>query len=137
MNVPTPDHLPTSEPARRGNVFSPDLATFKLVPGDGARRPLGLVNALAVAQRMREAMLARGDGLPRRLQALLSGHGPGGDPLQHPHLAILPLAAAGLALALPRDVRDVDRRQVLRAAGRIRRLTLGRLGVWNVVSWAA
>jgi CRISPR-associated protein Csb2 len=143
MSALTRDRPQTSGPPQHDNVFSPDLAVFKLVPGEGADLQLGLVNALAVAQRMRDAVLAHGDRLPRRVQALLSGHGPDGGPLQHPHLAVLPLTSAerphaagriaGIALALPRDVRADDRRQVLRAAGRIRRLVLGRLGVWSVV----
>jgi CRISPR-associated protein Csb2 len=94
-------------------------------------------------QRMREAILSRSNGLPDRIQALLSGHDAGGEPLLHPHLAILPLASVGhpgadgrltgLALALPGTTSEHDQHLVLRAVKQIRRLTLGRLGAWSVV----
>lgn len=122
--------------------FDPELALVKLLPMGRSQGDLGLAHALAVAQRYREALLSVSNGLSNRVQALLSGHGPNGGPLQGPHLAIVPLASgaadgrlAGLALALPRSMKGDERRQLLRAAGRIHRLLLGRLGAWQLARW--
>jgi CRISPR-associated protein Csb2 len=124
------------------SCFSPNLVMLTLSPAEHPRQRLRLTDALEVVQRLREAILSRSDGLSGRMQALLSGHGPKGGPLQGPHLALFPLASVGrphadgriggLALALPRDVPGEDRRQTLRAVSLIRKLVLGRLGVWNV-----
>jgi CRISPR-associated protein Csb2 len=129
-------------PSPAGSVFGPGLLMLKLAGGTGAPRHLRLVHALDVAQRLREAILSRSDGLPAPIQALLSGHDAAGSPLLHPHLAILPLASVGrpgadgrlngLAVAVPRTTSEDDQRLALQTVRKIRRLVLGRLGVWNV-----
>jgi len=126
-----------------GTLFSPRLVHLRLAVGSGARPWLPLTSVLEVAQRLREAILSHCCDLPHRVQATLSGHDPDGGPLQIPHLAVLPLdllgnphpdgRLAGLALAFPAAISEGHRRLALRAARRVRRLVLGRLGVWNVL----
>jgi CRISPR-associated protein Csb2 len=123
-------------------VFSPHPVVLTLEPEEGPYRHLDLLSALAVAQRWREAVLSKSNGLPDRVREMLSGHNPDGAPLDGPHLAFLPLAFVahehadgrllGMALTLPADISHDDRRMALRAVGNVRRLALGRLGVWKI-----
>jgi len=134
--------LPARELVPTGTVFGPDLILLKLTPAPGTRRPLGLVHTLEVVQRMREALLSRSNDLPGGIQPLLSGHDATGAPLFRPHLAISPIASVGqpgangrltgMALTLPAATSEGDQRLVLGAIRQIRRLALGRLGLWNV-----
>lgn len=135
---------PADAAAASGTVFSPHLVVLTLELEDGSNRQLDLLSVLAVAQRWREAILTHSNGLPNRIRELLSGHNQDGTPLDGAHLAFLPLGFVGhehadgrllgMALTLPVDISHDDRRVTLRTIGNVRRLVLGRLGVWNIVT---
>lgn len=126
-----------------GTVFDPHLLVLTLKRDDGPYRHLDLVSVLALAQRWREALISASNDLPESARRLLSGHDPHGAPLEEPHLSFLPLAFVGhpnadghllgMGLALPGQVSREERREVMRAAGRVSKLRLGRLGTWRVV----
>lgn len=88
-------------------AFAPNVLVLRRVSGD---RP-ALAQTLAFTEALRGCLLSKASD---RAKAIISGHGPDGSPVQFPHLAFLPLAAAGhahadghllgLGLALPRDL---------------------------------
>lgn len=129
-------------PSAPGTVFSPHLTVLTLEPETGPYRHLDLPFVLQVAQRWREAILSESNDLPDRVRHLLSGHVKDGVPLEGPHLAFIPLAFVGhphadgrllgMGLVLPEGLSGEERRQALRAVGRVRHLLLGRLGTWQV-----
>lgn len=133
---------PPEERAAPGTVFTPHLVVFKLEPEAAPYCHLDLPSVLAVTQRWREAVLSHSNDSPEAVRAILSGHDAGGAPLEGPHLAFLPLAFVGhehsdgrllgVALALPTGLPGNDRRAVLIALNRVRRLVLGRMGIWCV-----
>lgn len=128
--------------AAAGTVFSPHLVALRLVPIAGPYRQLDLACTLTIAGRWREALLSQSNDLSDAVRSVLSGHEADGVPLEDPHLALAPLSFVGHAHAdghllgvgafLPRDLSRDDRRDVLRALGRVRELKLGRLGVWGL-----
>jgi CRISPR-associated protein Csb2 len=130
-------------PAAPGTVFSPHPVVLTLERDDGVQLYLDLACVPAVVQRWREAILSQSNDLAALIRALLSGHSEDGRPLEGPHLAFLPLAFVGhphadgrllgMGLVLPADVSRDDRREALRAIGRVRHLALGRLGRWAIV----
>jgi CRISPR-associated protein Csb2 len=78
--------------------------------------------AVGIARTLRAALMrAYGEGAPE----ILSGHRPSGEASERPHLAYVPLpfvaheradgAILGVALVLPRDVTEEERRAVYRA----------------------
>lgn len=129
-------------PAIRGTVFSPHLLVFILERLEGPYRHLDLACTLAFTERWREALASQSNDLSAEAQQIISGHAPDRRPLEQPHLAFLPLGVVGhehadshlmgAALALPDQIPAPTRREVLRAAGRVRELVLGRLGKWAV-----
>lgn len=132
----------TEAPPTMGSVFSPHLAVFTLERVDGLYRSLDLACTLALTDRWREALASHANDLSPDAQSLLTGHAPDKAPLQSAHVAFLPLGFVGhphatghlpgLALAFPEDMSAEVRRDVLRVAGRISELKLGRLGVWKL-----
>jgi len=134
----------TEVPTKMCSVFSPHLAVFTLERVDGPYRSLDLACTLALTDRWREALASHANDLSPEVQSLLTGHALDGSPLQTAHVALLPLGFVGhlhatghlpgLALAFPNEkVMPSDiRRDLLRAAGRVRDLKLGRLGVWKL-----
>jgi CRISPR-associated protein Csb2 len=134
----------TNLPQRKSGVFSPHLALFTLERIDGPYRSLDLACTLALTDRWREALASHANDLSTEAQSLLTGHAQTKAPLQSAHVAFLPLGFVGhphatghlpgIALALPNEsiMPPGVRRDVLRAAGRIRELKLGRLGAWKV-----
>lgn len=135
----------TDESPTKGSVFSPHLAIFTIERDEhegGPYRSLDLACTLAVTARWREALATHANDLSPEAQSLLTGHAPDKSPLQTPHIAFLPLGFVGhphatghlpgLALALPNDISAEVRRDVLRVAGRVHELRLGRLGVWKL-----
>jgi CRISPR-associated protein Csb2 len=138
---------PRGDVAAPGTVFSPHLTVLALKREDGPYRHLDLLCTLQVVQRWREAILSRTNDLPERVRRVLSGHDWNGAPLEEPHLALVPLAFVGhphsdgrllgIGLALPEGLRRDERRDALRAVGRVHRLVLGRLGAWSVIPQTA
>jgi CRISPR-associated protein Csb2 len=134
----------TDAPPTTGSVFSPHLAVFTLERIDGPYRSLDLACALALTDRWREALASHANDLSPEAQSLLTGHALDKSPLQTAHVAFLPLGFVGhphatghlpgIALAFPDEkVMPPDiRRDVLRVAGRVHELKLGRLGVWKL-----
>lgn len=132
----------TAPPSAPGSVFSPHLAVFTLERLDGPYRTLDLACTLALTERWREALASHANDLPLEAKSLLTGHASDGAPLQSAHVAFLPLGFVGhphatghlpgVALALPEAMSPEVRRDVLRAAGRISDLKLGRLGAWKL-----
>jgi len=117
---------PAIEPlALQSNVFGTDWVVFELV---GQLR-LPIVRAVDVATALRGAALAHGGSAPPEI---LSGHGPGRTPSQHPHVAYVALPFVGFphadgsilaaAAILPKGLAGQERRAVLGALGRIRML---------------
>ena len=123
-----------------GTAFSPHLLLFDLERLDGPYRQLDLACTLALSGRWREALVSQATDLSPEAQEIISGHAPDRKPLERPHLAFLPLAVVGhphadghllgAALALPYQLPSSLRQELLRAAGRVRELVLGRLGKW-------
>jgi CRISPR-associated protein Csb2 len=132
----------TDESPTKGSVFSPHLAIFTFERVDGPYRSLDLACTLAFTDRWREALASHANDLSPEAQSLLTGHAPDTSPLQTAHVAFLPLGFVGhphatghmpgIALALPSEMPADVRRDVLKAAGRIRELKLGRLGAWKI-----
>lgn len=125
-----------------GTVFSPHLIALRLLPIAGPYRQLDLACALTMVGRWREALLSQSNDLSEAVRSVLSGHDANGAPLEEPHLALAPLAFVGhpnadghllgMGASLPGDLSRDDRRDVLRALGRVRELKLGCLGVWRL-----
>jgi CRISPR-associated protein Csb2 len=123
-------------------VLSPHLVMMRLERKEGPYRQLDLMCVLNVTQRWREALLSHSNDLSASVRLVLSGHDSNGLPLQDAHLAFIPAAFVGdkyadghllgMGIALPGDISRDDRREVMKAAGRVRELKLGRLGVWSV-----
>jgi CRISPR-associated protein Csb2 len=134
----------TEAPPTMGSVFSPHLAVFTLERVHGPYRSLDLACTLALTDRWREALASHANDLSPEAQSLLTGHATDKSPLQTAHVAFLPLGFVGrphatghlpgIALAFPGEkVMPPDvRRDVLRTAGRVSELKLGRLGVWKL-----
>lgn len=128
--------------AAPGTVFDPHLLVLRLEPENAPYRYLDLPCVLTLTQRWREALLSHSNDLPDTVRHVLSGHDSNGGVLKGPHLAFLPLAFVGhehadghlmgFGLVLPAGLSRDDRRDVLKAVGRVRNLKLGRLGVWRV-----
>lgn len=133
---------PEEVSAARGTVFDPHLPTLRLEPENSPYRYLDLPCVFALIQRWRDALLSHSNSLPETVRQILSGHDSNGAVLQAPHLAFLPLAFVGhehadghlmgLGLIFPAKLSRDDRRGVLQVARQVRRLKLGRLGVWRL-----
>jgi CRISPR-associated protein Csb2 len=125
-----------------GSVLSPYLVMMRLEWKEGPYRQLDLACVLSVTQRWREALLSHSNDLSASVRRALSGHDSNGLPLQDAHLAFIPAAFVGdtyadghllgMGIALPGDISREDRREIMRALGRVRELKLGRLGVWDI-----
>lgn len=134
----------TDGDAGAAGFFSSQPLILTLSPEDSPYRHLDLLDVLALTRLWRRAILATANDLSERARAIVSGHNTNGQPLEGPHLAFMPLAFVGhenadgrllgVGLALPDDLSREHRREALRAVGNVRRLTLGRLGVWQVES---
>jgi CRISPR-associated protein Csb2 len=134
----------TDAPPTTGSIFRPHLAVVTLERVDGPYRSLDLACTLALTDRWREALASHANGLSPEAQSLLTGHALDKSPLQTAHVAFLPLGFVGhphatghlpgIALAFPNEnVMSPDiRRDVLRVAGRVHELKLGRLGAWKL-----
>jgi CRISPR-associated protein Csb2 len=132
-------------PESAGSVFSPHLAVFTLERENGPYRQLDLACTLALTDRWRAAIASHANDLRPEAQSLLTGHSPGGEPLQKAHVAFLPLGFVGnphadgrmpgIALALPNEMAVDVRADVLRAAVGVCKegLKLGQLGAWKLV----
>ncbi len=131
------------------SVFDPAIQVLRLEPKDARFRGLELVTAPYVVDVLRKALQARVDqdlGL-ERLPEVLSGHHRDGTPSERPHAAFLPLgfvghehadgSLKGIGVALPREEywpeREAEYRTVITLLARTDKLTLGRLGVWNLI----
>ncbi len=128
----------------RGTVFSHDLVVLRRLD---TSRHLALESTLVLTEALRGAVMK---ACPDPPPEWISGHdGRDGPPSRNPHLACLPLAHVGhehadgrllgLALALPRRIRDKEQKRCLSPFlfdqfGLPRKidLTLGKLGVWTV-----
>lgn len=131
-----------SERTAIGTLFSPHMIGLRLIPIAGQFRQLDLTCTLSVVGRWREALLSQSNGLSDAGRSVLSGHKADGIPLEDPHLALVPLPFVGHGHAdghllgvgafLPKDISFDCRRDVLRALARVRKLKLGRLGVWKL-----
>ncbi len=131
-------------PKATGSAFSPHLAIFTLDRVDGPYRSLDLACTLALTNRWREAIASHANDFSPEVQSLLTGHTSDRTALQSTHVAFLALGfvghpyatghVPGIALALPgENTMSPDlRREVLRVAGRVSELKLGKLGVWKV-----
>jgi len=133
---------PDANATAAGSVLSPYLVMMTLVRKEGYCRQLDLACVLTVAQRWREALLSHSNDLSASVRMVLSGHDSNGLPLQDAHLAFVPAAFVGdthadghllgMGIALPSDLSRDNRREIMKAVGRVRELKLGRLGVWSV-----
>lgn len=131
------DRAAAAEPAR--SVFGEWLVLREVATEGGSRVGLRLTRTEDLTRALRSAILHHADDPP---PGVLSGHSPGGRPLDRPHVAFLALgdvgwdyasgAVLGAAILMPRDVDSSDRRAILRAIGRWEsqglRLVLGRAG---------
>jgi CRISPR-associated protein Csb2 len=138
-----PVSAPAESPAMAQTVFSPHFVIYSLERRSGPFVALGLPATLAVTDRWREALVSRTNDVPDRVREIVSGHDRAGNPLQKPHLALIPLAFVGhshadghilgLAAVLPAAVEPQERRGVLQVLARVNELKLGPLGVWSLV----
>lgn len=116
---PADAELPTT-------LFDPSLELFRLESAGPRFRWLQLETTLALAQTLREAILAN---CREPIPESISGHRPDGSPSQRPHLAILPLPHVdnpyadghllGVAIAVPRDMPSPDQQILGEALDRI------------------
>jgi CRISPR-associated protein Csb2 len=107
---PEDEHTPRSS-------FSDDWLVLRRVAGPA----LPMVAAAGVARTLRKALMSHAAGIPE----MLSGHTADGRPSSAAHLAIVPLpfvghrhasgSILGVALILPRDAGEEDRRAVFAA----------------------
>ncbi len=123
-------------------IFEPGLIVHRLVPEDRIRRA-DLTTTLYITDVLRRAILkeAAKDGA---IPEWLSGHGIGGGPTLHPHVAYFPLGfvgmrhadahVLGIAVAVPRELSLKDQRWLRHVVASVERLTLGPLGVWRLES---
>jgi CRISPR-associated protein Csb2 len=127
-----------SESAR--SIFG-EWIVFREAPREGARRlGIRLQRTEDVTRAVRGAMLHHAEDAP---PAVLSGHTPDGRPLDRPHVAFVTLADVasryssgsilGVAVLLPREIEEHERRVVLQAIAHWEacglELKLGRAGV--------
>ncbi len=133
-----------------GTIWQDELLVLAIRPIESHHRWLTLPATLAIARRFREALISNADRaglLP--LPEWISGHQPGGQPTEQPHLAIFPLAFVGrehadghllgLGLAIPTQTAVDQRRTLLKLVRQTRELKLGRLGRWHLaeLTWEA
>lgn len=124
----------------QGTVFDSRLLVFALHREDGPYRHLDLSATLQITARFRESLLSHlGEDIPE----VLSGHC-GSGRSERPHISILPLAFVGrehahggilgVAVAVPLEIEEVERRRLVAALARIRQegLRLGALGKWSL-----
>jgi CRISPR-associated protein Csb2 len=142
---------PVAPAAARRSAFGEPLAWRALADDRGVRRP-SLADAESAARALRGALLRFADDPP---PAVLSGHEPDGRRLERPHTAFLalpgldgldattgesPATVGALAIFLPRDIAEPERRAILLAAARFEasgaRLVLGRLGALRLARLA-
>ncbi len=112
-----------------------EMVVFRKVSGD--RAPL--THVLAVTSALRGAVMSLAE---QPCPEVICGHKSDGAKLERPHLAFvaLPFVSApkadgrlmGLAAVVPRDLSVEERRACMTALGRIRRLTMGESGQWEV-----
>lgn len=134
----------TNRNVATAGFFNLEPLILTLSPEDSPYKHLDLLDVLVLTRHWRRAILTNADDLSERAGAILSGHDANRQPLESPHLAFMPLAFVGhrnadgrllgVGLALPDELSREHRREALRAVGNVRRLTLGRLGVWQVES---
>ena len=126
--------------ATPATVFDPRLLVFALHREDGPYRHLDLSATFQVTGRLRESLLSH---LGADIPEVLSGHC-GSARSERPHLSIFPLpfvgrehahgGILGVAVAVPREIDEADRRKLLRALAALREegLKLGALGKWRL-----
>lgn len=132
-----------------GTVFDPSLLVVRLEPVESRFERLDLVATLRITNALRRKIQAvvgkdlEVDPIP----SVVSGHRTSGQPAESPHAAYLPLAFVGrphatghllgLAVALPREEHwpehGAQHRIVMAAVARVTELTLGALGIWQVI----
>jgi CRISPR-associated protein Csb2 len=121
-----------TEPARPFGTLVP----FQLISGP----PLSLTVAVRLASAVREAVMDLSDVQPA--PEILSGHAPDNSPSQRSHLAYVPMAFVdhrfadgmirGFAAVIPNDVESEERKVVVRALSRLRRIWLDPSREWTV-----
>lgn len=121
-------------PAVRDSVFA-DLVIFRR--REGPSLPLEATEMVTAA--LREAVMTLSD---QPVPEALSGHRLDGGKSERPHVAFVALADVGhpyadghllgVAVVLPRSLAGEERRAVLRALGRVERLTMGAAGIWSL-----
>jgi len=102
-------------------TFSDDLIILARV--DGPRLPS--TSSAGLSRQFRRALMSYAD---QPVSEVISGHLPDGAPSEREHLAVVPLpvvagphadgALIGIALVMPRDASEEERRAVIRALGR-------------------
>ena len=108
------------------SVFGDEPIVYARVRG-----PRLAITAVAVLSRQLRRAMQSGFG-SEPIDPVLSGHLPNGQPLDRPHVAIIPLpyvigefgdgSILGIAVVLPRDIQPSERRAVLRALGSLERV---------------
>lgn len=129
-------------------VFDPALVVLRLEPSSSVYKSLDMITILRLTDVLRKAVqrVAGQDIGLNPIPEVLTGHKLDGDPSERPHIAYLPLASVGdshsdghlmgLAVALPREElwpeHRKERRLAMAVLSHITRVTLGRLGVWEL-----
>ena len=129
---------PEAEPP--GTVFDPRILVFALERCEGPYRHLDLAATLQVTGRVRDSILSH---LSADISEVLSGHS-GTTRSERTHISIFPLpfvgrehahgGILGIAVAVPREIGEADRRRLLQALAALREegLKLGALGKWRL-----
>jgi CRISPR-associated protein Csb2 len=110
-----------AHPAPAASIFSEQWLVLRRVEGP----QLPLASTAGLARAVRKALMSHA---PEPLPEVLSGHAAHGGPTTAPHLAVVPLAFVGhaqasgsilgVALVLPRDASEPERRAVYGAVSR-------------------
>lgn len=144
FSVRSPYHPSKPTPPVAHSVWDDRLILFHLDPSkEACMQRLDVCATLFICDVFRKALIKTyGTQVPE----YVSGHQPDGAPTMQPHCAFFTLPFVdeekvyadghlmGIAIAYPAAIREAERRDLVRHAGEIRHLTLGKLGKWQVQS---
>lgn len=132
----------TPDTELQGSVFIPHMMIMRLRSDQSEISRLMLEDTLAISSRWRDALISHASECSKAVKSLVSGHDSNGKPLETPHVAFLPIGfigsthadghLLGMGFALPEKITPEQRQEMFHLFARVRKLKLGKLGVWNL-----